>query len=201
MADRVVLIHGLWMSGWEMIGLELALRRQGWRTSRFRYPSTGCMATNVAHLNGYLRALGEPVHLVAHSLGGLVALRMLQDDAGLPVHRLVALGTPFQGSVVARRWAERRWGRVSLGDAWAMLADGVRGVPSGVEVGVIAGHRARRWWCHLRGVPSDTTVAVAETRLSGAAWVSVPVTHLGLLRSSEVARLTHGFLLRGVWVA
>lgn len=42
------------------------------------------------------------VVIVAHSKGGLIGKRMLLDDARGRIRRLVAIATPFQGSLLAR---------------------------------------------------------------------------------------------------
>ena len=43
------------------------------------------------------------VHLVGHSMGGVLILRALQADPGMPPGRVVLMGAPVRGSAVARR--------------------------------------------------------------------------------------------------
>jgi hypothetical protein len=64
-----------------------------------------------------LQAQGQPVHIVAHSMGGLVVRAMMADRKGaevwqriceLPNSRLLMLGTPNHGSHEAVRWLSGR---------------------------------------------------------------------------------------------
>ena len=67
-------------------------------------------------------------------------------------------------------------------------------------LGVVAGTRKMglgRFFATFDG-DSDGTVAVSETRIPGAAdFVSLPVSHMGLLMSAKVARQTGAFLRDG----
>ena len=94
---RVVLLHGLWMPGAVMHWLATRLEAAGFATETFSYHSVA---------EGPERAARELVDyvgtrdcaIVAHSLGGLVALQALCDAPALPVHRVVCLGSPLTGS-------------------------------------------------------------------------------------------------------
>ena len=166
------------------------------------------MVENSARLGKFLepyrasaRAAGFQVHLVGHSLGGLVALTFLVHQGGDGLGRMVALGTPFQGSISARRMARSRMGRFFLGKSLeGGLAGGMpREVQQGGQVGVIAGTLALGGGRMLGPLPqpNDGTVAVAETRLHGAAHRLLPVTHSGMLFSRAVPVLIRRFLETG----
>jgi pimeloyl-ACP methyl ester carboxylesterase len=87
---------------------ELLLRlRQNWNTFPFCYDWRKTLAVAAADLEHFLRRQfhGQPVTLVAHSMGGLVARTLLlsrpmaTDPESKPlVERLVMLGTPNYGS-------------------------------------------------------------------------------------------------------
>ncbi|WJW74964.1 alpha/beta fold hydrolase [Thiohalobacter sp. IOR34] len=198
----MLLIHGVWMPAASLGLLAWRLRRAGFLPRLFSYPSVRRpVAVNARRLIAEVRALGEPLGIVAHSLGGLVALRALHDEPGLPVQRLVLLGTPLRGSALARRMAAFAPGRWLLGHSRdeGLLGDArLPGAPP--ATGLIAGTRPLgpgRLLPGLRG-PSDGTVAVAETAHPLlAARCCLPVTHSGLLLSRAVAAEAIHFLRQG----
>lgn len=151
---------------------------------------------------GHLRSFGGPVHVVAHSLGGVVALETFTRHADLPPGRVVLLGSPVQGSRAAQAIGDWAVGPQILGSlAMAELAQPQARRWSGPrELGVIAGSRSAglgRLFASLP-VPNDGTVAVDETRLPGATSQIVhDVSHTGMLFSSAVAASTVQFLASG----
>lgn len=207
----VVLIHGLFLSGWVMVGLARRLRRCGLRTAIFSYPTRRrSPADNARDLAAFLVRLSVPrVDLVAHSLGSLVVLHLLAGRTGLRadtgsgprVRRVVLLGPPLSGSAVARRLARWALGRWLLGRSveQGLLGGGPR-VPPGVDLAVIAGSRGWGIGWLFGGLPrpNDGTVAVAETRApDGSRHTVLPVSHMGLVFSPRVARRTCRFLRDG----
>jgi pimeloyl-ACP methyl ester carboxylesterase len=155
-------------------------------------------------LAGRLRAFRGTVHVVAHSLGGLITCEAFARHADLPPGRVVLLGSPVRGARAAREVAARWYGAAMLGPlATAELArerDCVWRSPR--EVGVIAGSRAvglGRLFADLP-LPNDGTVCVDETRLPGAAAHRVfDVSHTGMLLSTAVAAATARFLATGAF--
>jgi len=203
MSEVVVLVHGIWTGAWLMRPLARRLRRCGYTTYLFSYPSVRqSPGQNAARLNAFLRDIDAPtVHFVAHSLGGLVIARLLSDFSEQRPGRSVLLGSPLGGSLSARRlsrWAVGRWllgrsverGLLGSGPAW----------PGGREVGVIAGSLGLGAGMLLGGLgaPGDGAVTLAETDVPEAAdRVTVPASHTGLLLSARVARQTCLFLRQG----
>ena len=89
---RVILLHGLWMPGASMHWLSLQLREAGFVPEVFSYHSVADGPDlAVPRLVALLEAEGE-ADIVAHSLGGLIALQALCDAPRLPVTRVVCLG-------------------------------------------------------------------------------------------------------------
>lgn len=201
MGDTVILLHGLMMRRPALLPMAWRLRRRGFSPELFTYSTLWRDPEEaIAALTARLRGLsGRPVHLLAHSLGGLVALEALRREPGLPVGRIVCLGSPIAGSAAARGLAERGWGRI-CGRSGGLLCAGVSALPAGREVGMIAGSRRMglgRLFGHFQG-DHDGTVAVAETRLPGlAAHVVIHASHSGLIVSPEAAELAAGFLAAG----
>ena len=179
------------------------LRGCGYTVVRFSYLSLArTVSENAARLGALLAALNAPViHLAGHSLGGLVILRLLLDKPDLPPGRVVLFGTPYTGSYAARRLVGHAATRWLLGNSYE---GGLRGNgPSwqgGRELGVIAGSRSLGlgWLAPGLGKPNDGTVAVVETHVPGAnAELILPVSHTGMLFSTEVAGAVCRFLHTG----
>jgi pimeloyl-ACP methyl ester carboxylesterase len=203
MAETVVIVHGIWMTGLELALLALRLRRCGYRTLVFRYPSLRrSLEQNAARLAERVEQQGDAtVHLVGHSLGGLVVLQALQDHPDLIRGQVVLLGSPVNGSVIAQRLHAHPVSRCLIGRSGegALLGGGPRWHGSRT-LGMIAGTRPRGIGRLLGGFgeASDGTVALSETRLDGAhETITFPSTHFGMLFSRAVARAVCGFLRAG----
>ena len=199
----VVVVHGLWLNGVEFFLLRDRLRRAGFAPMNFHYPSMSTTLVEAANaLAMRLRALGDAAHVVAHSLGGLVACEAYARHADLPEGRVVLLGSPVRGSRTARAVAAHWYGPAALGPlALAELArERVPVAPPAREVGVIAGSLpvgAGRIFADLP-TPNDGTVCVDETELPGAASrIVLEVSHTGMLFSSTVADSAVEFLASG----
>jgi pimeloyl-ACP methyl ester carboxylesterase len=201
----IVLVHGLWMSGFELGVLKHRVESSGeFRACAFSYPSlTGTMDDHVGGLSEFARAQKtETLHFIGHSLGGLVILRVLLNSPELPPGRAVLLGTPLQGSRAAQGVARLPFGKMLLGSA--VQEECVEFVPrewSGQrEVGIIAGSMGLglgRLVANL-DLDNDGTVLVEETQLPGAKdHIVMPVTHTGMVFSADVAEQAMWFLKEG----
>lgn len=200
--ETVMLVHGLWFGPSSTWLLARRLRRAGFDTLSFGYGTFRRDLTQHARrLAERLLAFppGARVHLVGHSLGGLVILRMLDEYRNLPPGRVVCLGTPVRGSAVARRLASNRLTAAFLGRSRETLQSGFEHLPADREVGLIAGTLGVGAGRIIQGLdsPNDGTVAVSETRLDAAAHHTLPVSHTGLILSRAVARAVAAFLRHG----
>ena len=140
-------------------------------------------------------------HVLAHSLGGLLALRAAQAVGVQQMGRIVCLGSPLAGSraassIVARIPAGARL----VGHNRGLLETGIGDIPDGLQVGAVAG-------CVPRGLGGmvarfdcehDGTVAIPETRVPGLAdHVVVRASHSGLIFSDIAVRQAVAFLRKG----
>ena len=204
-AAAVVYVHGLWMTGAESIWLRRRLARErGYQLRVFRYASVGSPPAHViAALRDTIAAIEAPrVHLLGHSLGGLMILRCLERYPMPQPGRVVLLGAPVAGSRAARRLGRSKLGRRLLGavSAEELLVERAPRWNVGRELGIIAGTMSLGFGRLLLKFDEDNdgTVAVSETRLAGAAgFLPLPVTHSGMLWSASVARETGSFLEYG----
>src|SRR5690606_3765991 len=197
----VLLLHGVWMRGPTLWPLARRLRRFGYAPELFDYASLwrGPAAAADRLAQRLLAMAPGPVHLVGHSLGGLVALEAASHWAGLPPGRIACLGSPLAGSGAARglaRWRLDGW----LGRSRTLLKAGLESLPAGREVGMIAGIKPvgmGRLFAGFQG-PHDGTVALGAPRLPGLAdHVTVEASHTGLLLDARAAALVAGFLATG----
>lgn len=207
MRSVVVYVHGLWLKGHEGAWLRRRLGRElGAETCAFRYPSVRADATeNAAALGRYLAQIrADELHLVGHSLGGVVILKLfeLADRPALPPGRIVLLGSPVRGSSAAQRLVRMPLGKAMLGLTAneALLATRERRWAGSRDLGIIAGDLGvglGRLTGRMGG-PSDGTVLVEETRVAGAAQdLRLRVSHSALPFAKIVARQTAAFLRNG----
>jgi hypothetical protein len=205
----VVYIHGLWLGGAEAMLLRRRLSRElGAEALAFAYPSVAADSkTNAMALGRYLQKIqADSMHLVAHSLGGLLVLAVpALTLAALPPGRIVFLGSPVRGSVSARRLVRLPLGGAMLGASGGELLLGARAPrwQGPRELGVIAGDLPLGLGRLLGRMddPNDGTVLVDETDLPGAtARLRLRVSHSGMPFSAGVARQTAAFLRDGRFV-
>jgi pimeloyl-ACP methyl ester carboxylesterase len=191
------------MTGVELLPLGGRLRRQGFATRLFHYaPTRAPPEAHAARLATFTGRFGPgPVHWVAHSYGGLVALHCLAQRHPLPPGRLVLIGSPVQGSAPARHLAGFALARPVFGQALERgLLGGAPAAAGEREVAVIAGDRALGFGCLVAGFEGahDGTVAVAETELPRSTdRIVLRHSHFGLVFSPGVAEAVGRFLRSG----
>lgn len=202
MQDHVILLHGIWMRGITLAPLARRLRGEGFSVETLDYASvTGSWDASASHLAMHWRAGSYPrVHVVGHSLGGMLAMHVAQTSDDLPEGRIVCLGSPLKGSAAARRMGAIPGGSWVMGHSLSVLRDGFTQWYGDRAVGVIAGCKP----IGLGGLvgklerPHDGTVSVIETHLAGISdHCVVDATHSGLAFSPHVADLVAGFLRSG----
>ena len=206
--DTVVCLHGY---AWPGPATYLIKRRleaeRGWRALIFSYRSLiRSIDENAESLAEFLESHGlERAHLLGHSLGGVVALRML---ATLPVNltgRVVCLGSPLTGSRAAEvvntlDFADLFSSSLKAGVIDASANEWGREVCETHDVGVIAGSVGRGLGRFVAGIKeeNDGTIAVSETRLEGATdHLVMDVSHNRLLSSPAVIDQAAAFLAEG----
>jgi pimeloyl-ACP methyl ester carboxylesterase len=179
-------------------------RDLGCRTLSFSYPSVNAgLMENARSLAAYLgRVPTDTLHLVGHSMGGLLILQLFELGCAIPPGRIVLLASPVQGSGAARRLAGWRLGPRIMGRTAqdALLRQTRRRWSGARDLGIIAGSVAIGLGRLVGpfGEPNDGTVLVSETRIENArAHLTLPTTHSGMLYSPTVAQQTAAFLREG----
>lgn len=193
------------MGSWAMSWLSHELRSAGFETGCLDLRSVGdapeALVENLTEAVAKVDA--GRVHLLGHSMGGVIILRYLQNALDKRLGRAILLGAPALGSDAARQLDQQPWGGV-LGASRELWCSGFpTAVPGNVEVGAIAGDEGfglGMLFASLQG-PNDGAVTVAETRIAGLRdHIVLPVGHSTMLWSSQVARQAISFIKSGIFL-
>jgi len=208
--QKVVLLHGIAKSGSDMRPIEKMLIKDGYKTLNITYPSQKSDIDGIAaylrekHLNDAFWENADEVHIVTHSMGGLVARRFLdsyKDD--IPegkLGRVVMLAPPNGGSEVADTINGLSLYKWFYGPAGGELttAEQLKNESAVYyDLGIIAGTKEWPYFIAAFLVPgkSDGRVSVEKTKLEGMAdHVSVSATHTFIMNKKDVHKQTLHFL-------
>jgi hypothetical protein len=184
------------------------LRRAGYRIRNQDYPTRSHDIAGLVerYVRPAVRSCGErtAVHVVTHSLGGIL-IRYYLQAATLPRgSRIVMLAPPNHGSEVAdhvRHWPLYRWLMGQVGQQLGTGPDSIvnRLRPIDAEIGVIAARRSLQpWFSPLFSGENDGAVSVASARLAEMHdFIVVDSSHTLLMFSREVRRQIRQFLAHG----
>ena len=170
---------------------------QGYQCYPFNYPTrTKTISQSAQQLDTWLRKNNIPnPHMICHSMGGLVCHAYLQQYVKnqFSPSAVVCLGSPFQGSMVARKLANSPVGKLLIGvQSDSELVWGVERWHCSASLGIIAGNKnigAGRLLGLDPNKPGDGTVLVEETGIEGATdHIILPVTHSQMTFSTTVFR-------------
>jgi pimeloyl-ACP methyl ester carboxylesterase len=185
-----------------MAAMAKRLRARGHSVMIFSYPTrSNGLDGHADELHRFIsKAAPDELHLVGHSMGGLVILNMLSRYDDLPAGRVVLMGTPVRGSRVVKRLENLPGQKLMFGKIAQDLLRGFQQPPRNRQTGMIRGTRAMGLGRVLgkHDEPNDGSVAVSETQLEGLAdSIELPVAHSEMLLSSKVAGQVEHFVLNG----
>lgn len=106
--SHIVLIHGIAGHRWLLWPLAWQLRRYGFSTSTFGYPSLwGSIERHAKNFEHYLAKLDQDpaitsFHVVAHSMGSIVTRQTVLEAKFEKLDRIVMLASPNKGSPAAK---------------------------------------------------------------------------------------------------
>ena len=196
--EDVLLLHGLSKTPKTMNSMADYLSEQGYRVFNIGYPSTQkSISECISIVSKKLSVLrsgqqSRRLHVVGHSTGALIAhaLVMLSrpsENWG----RVVMLGVPAQGSLLAKKLSRFHLYRTAYGSVGVEISDFGKSMPAiTVPCGVIAGsrkHLADLVFIIWLGFKSDGKVKLSETQVLGqTARILVPVAHPDLPNDKRV---------------
>jgi pimeloyl-ACP methyl ester carboxylesterase len=197
--DGVVLLHGTARRASSMRGLERAFAAAGYATLNIDYPARKAALGTIAGLirpeiEAFSIRVGQ-LHLVTHSMGGLVARALITRHRPANLGRVVMLAPPNQGSEVAdalhRLWLFRRFFGPSGAQLVTRRSDALSRLlgPVDYPLGVIAADRSLYPLESLLLLPrpNDGRVTVARTRLPGmSGHVTLHTTHATMMWNRRV---------------
>ena len=203
---NVLLLHGVLMNAMEMIYIKRQLEIQGFIVHSLSYASvTHSIAENTDSLYQKIASLDcSELHIVAHSLGGIMTMHLLEKYPDLPMGRVVMLGTPINGSYAANIIS--RW-KIVGNLLTSSMKNGLDGrhdfeLSNPREIGMIAGSiKSPLGLGLLLGkLPeaNDGTVLLSETKHPVISQhLVVNKSHTGLVFSRKIGKLVTNFLRSG----
>lgn len=189
----VVLLHGLALWPGYMAPMARRLAARGWSVRTVGYRSRHQdFAASVAEVRAEIADLAH-VHLVGHSLGGLIAAELLRSDTGGRIGRAVQIGSPNLGSPQADRALWIRPVRCFYGPVLRQLQCHDDAPDPDDRIGAVAGVI----WPNIAGGQGDGVVRLESAVAAAGDHVTVRVMHTLLPLSAQVARHVARFLADG----
>jgi len=195
---HVLLLHGLGRNPLSFWRMSRRLERDGYQTIAPFYglPRTG-LRDLAASLMRHVPARGV-VSMVGHSLGGLIAVRLMNALPEERRGRIVQLGAPNLGSEAAR---EARPLQPILGPILDDLTPHRSADAGKLEIGAIAGTGGPDVLRRITGLqgPNDGLVTVRSAWAASRPVnrVAFPVAHTFIMANSRVIAATLAFLKDG----
>ena len=211
MMQGTVLLHGITRTSASMRPMQRALEAEGHAVLNLDYRSRHLPLEALAEavhgpIDRFSGSVPGPVHVVAHSMGGLLARAYLARHRPARLGRVVMVGTPNGGSEIAdalRNWPLYRAVFGPAGQQLGTLQAGALAATLGTvdyPVGVIAGDRplSRRLSAFALPGPNDGKVTVASTRVPGMAdHIVIATSHTRLVRHPAAVAAALAFLREG----
>jgi len=202
--STIVLVHGLWNGAWSMAAMAKRLRLRGHHVEAFNYQTRGnSLEGHARELHDFISKIStEELHLVGHSMGGLIILNLVSRFDDLAPGRIVLMGTPVKGSSIVKRLERLPGQNFLFGKAMETLVQGFQHTPRMRDTGMIRGTRPIGLG-RITGRSNeinDGSVTIGETELEGLKdSVELAVTHSQMLVSEEVVDQVEQFLMNGMF--
>jgi pimeloyl-ACP methyl ester carboxylesterase len=210
--ESVILLHGYGRTTFSMRPLQTRLEEAGFNVYNIGYPSMRRSPEELVELlDERLKSCcrsSTRIHFVTHSLGGILVRAYLAENHLGNIGRVVMLAPPNRGSEIADIANGSNLLHAILGPTVVQLGTGEDSLPNRLpppwyELGVIAGiDDINPIGSFFVPEPSDGTVSVASTRLTGMSdFVTVRKSHTFIMRSGDVADYIIRFLHTGRFAA
>ena len=204
--ETVVLLHGLGRTESAMWLLASRIEAAGFDVVRIGYdsldsPPERILAAVSQEIDACCKELPRPVHLVGHSLGGLIIRAYLAENELRTPGRVVLIATPNAGTPLVDAYRDSWWMDLA-GPTAKSLGTDPDSFPNSLPapdypVGVIAGVRDARFVDLIPG-DDDGLVPLESTKVAGMVdFIMVDSNHVLDGIQPEVARQTIAFLQTG----
>jgi pimeloyl-ACP methyl ester carboxylesterase len=186
--NKVVILHGLYMSGFVMLPLSKRITQLGFETLNLSYKSLSPDKQAIfAQIDAFIAE--QNTAFVCHSLGGLIARAYLEanSDQAQYVKKVITLGTPHKGASIAKHIKEKGFDLL-LKNSVEFLTSDNHDWPFNAKLYSIAGDLPIGLMPFIKkNSESDGTVLLDETKLKGMAEHKVfHLSHTSLIYSSKV---------------
>ena len=206
--EGVLLVHGITRSSKSMAAYRPPLEKAGYHVFPFDYPSTRVdLDTAADYLNQVIESLDgiQRLHIVAHSMGGVVTRTYRARHRDERLTRVVLVGSPQKGAELADLMRDKAnlIFKPLFGPAGQQLLTNpgsfVSKLPTpDIEFAVIAGGKPPHGYNPLIAGDDDGIVSLESTRLAGATdFLQLDSLHLGLNRNESAHSATVRFLQTG----
>ncbi|MCB0352119.1 MAG: alpha/beta hydrolase [Bdellovibrionales bacterium] len=203
----VVFVHGMERVRLFLGPLARRFREEGFHTPFFSYsPRRNNVSQCAELLVDYLRERDSSVSIVCFSLGGVICAEMIgtyQEFAMNAVHRVVFLGSPINGSELAKKVSRIPGSGLIFGKCFLDLANSQEFLPqSSATVGMIAGKSSFARVCNpFLKEENDILVQLRETQSEALTeHVSVDTNHWALPLRKDAHDLCIRFIKTGSFI-
>ncbi len=208
-STHIVLLHGLALTPLSWWCVARALRQAGYTVHLPGYPTTRYSIDEL--VQGYIAPVllpycmaGQPVHVVAHSLGAILLRVFLQQHSLPSGSKIVLLAPPNHGSEIVDAIGNWWLFKKIMGKAGQDLGTKAWHKPQQLhaiagEIGILAGNFALDFWFwHLFTGPCDGKVTVFSTQLAEMQDFRIlPFSHTFMLGRQKTCQEILHFLVHG----
>jgi len=212
--ECVILLHGLARTSASMNDLHDELRDAGFLVANIDYPSRKFTVEQLAApaIDKGMKQCdaqgAQKIHLVSHSMGGILFRQYIKDNGAEAFSRTVMLAPPNKGSEAVDALRDTPGFSFLNGPAGLQMGTDSNSVPSKLgpvlsDVAVIAGtFSINPMLSSFLPDPDDGKVSVESSRLEGmCAHLQVHVSHPFIMKDNKVMREIINYLRTGRFIS
>ena len=205
--ETVVLLHGMARSNIATKSMAKSLVASGYNVQQVGYKSIGETPEEVIkditeQINACCSKLTTPVHLVGHSLGGILVRAYLSENSLPGLGRVVLMGSPNKGTPIVDVFRDKWWMKIAGETALALGTDGkgfFASLPAPTyPLGVIAGDVPEAGMSDRIPEKNDGLVPLESTKVDGMNdFIVLEVSHADMREDKGVLKQLLYYLKEG----